>query len=74
MTTVEDIPLMLSQEPSDEPMRKFRVVLEQLSEEIIEVEAEDEYTAVELAVAGHGTLVEGVSIIPTIVHTEELYG
>lgn len=51
---------------------KYRVVLEQISEEVIEVEAESELDAIELAIQGEGELVSGISFAPSIVHSEVL--
>lgn len=59
-------------EPVVRPTHKYKVVLEQLSEETIEVEAEDELSAIELAINGQGEVVDEITFTPAIVASEEL--
>ncbi len=49
------------------PTQRYRVVLEQLTEEIIEIEAESELDAIDLAILGGGELVDGITFSPAVV-------
>ncbi len=55
-------------------LKHFRVVLEQVNEEVIEVEAYSEDEAVDLAINGEGVLVDGISFAPSLIATGEIDG
>jgi hypothetical protein len=51
---------------------KFRVIQETVTEELVEVEAEDESEAINLVTQGLGTLVDQTLTWPTIIDVQEL--
>jgi hypothetical protein len=58
---------------SEEPITKtYKVIIERIIEEVIEVEGPDEITAIENAISGEGELVSEIEFSPTIVHSEEI--